>query len=158
VEAEDGLALALAEGVLELVAIAPLLKRRLDLLELEAVEPADPPQRLLHLGALLGQLARVLKPLPRRARAGLALVGTAVGDALGPGAEQLEGARLGEALLRFRDLDPNSVARQGAGDEDDQAIRPRQPPPAEGERVDLYLELLAPVTAGRRGLTGGALH
>ncbi len=75
-----------------------------------------------------------------------------------PALQQLDRARLGEALLRFRDLDPNPVARQRAGDEDDQPVGAGDPAPAEGERVDLDLELLAPVPAGCRFLTGGVLH
>ena len=67
----------------------------------------------------------------------------AVGDAVGAGLQQLDRARLGEALLRFGDLGPHPVAGQSAGDEDDEPVGPRHPPPAEGERVDLYLELLA---------------
>src|SRR4029077_15878230 len=95
------------EGFPELVAVPPPPARRLDLLQLEVVEPADSPQRLLDLGALLGQLALVNKALPGCAWAGLTLMGAAVGDALGTGTEQLHGACLGEALLCFRDLDPD---------------------------------------------------
>ena len=86
VEAEDRLAVALAEGVLELVAVAPLLLGGDDRLQLEAVEVADPPQRLVDLFALVGQLALVGEALPGRAGAGLAAVGAAVGDAVGAGA------------------------------------------------------------------------
>jgi hypothetical protein len=43
VEAERQLLLVFAEGVLQLVAVAPLLGRRLDLLQLEPLEAADPP-------------------------------------------------------------------------------------------------------------------
>ena len=69
---------ALAEGVLELVAVAPLFDGADDRLHLEVVEPADPPQRVLDLGLLLGQLALVGEALPGRARAGLAAVDAAV--------------------------------------------------------------------------------
>ena len=64
VEAEQRLAVAIAEGVFELVAVAPLLERRLDLLQLEVIELADPPQRPVDLGALLGQLPLVRQALP----------------------------------------------------------------------------------------------
>ena len=50
VEAAHQLAVAVgAERVLELVAVAPLLDGRHDRLEREAVEPADPPQRVVDL-------------------------------------------------------------------------------------------------------------
>ena len=57
-----------AEGVLELVAVAPLLLRGDDRLELEAVELADPPQRVVDLLGLDLELALVRQDLPRRAR------------------------------------------------------------------------------------------
>ena len=149
-EAEQRPVLARAEGVFELVAVAPLFQRRLDLLQLEAVELADPPQRLVDLAALLDQLALVVEPLPGRPRAGLAFVLAAVGDAVGARAQQLDRARLGEALLRLGDLDADAIARQAAGDEDDVAVDAGDAPPAEGERVDLRLELLAFARSGRR--------
>jgi hypothetical protein len=58
----------LAERVLELVAIAPLLQRGHDLLQLEAVELADPSQRVLDLLVLDPQLALVGQHLPRHPR------------------------------------------------------------------------------------------
>ena len=82
-----------------------------------------------------------------------------VGDAVGAGPQQLDRARLGEALLRFRHLDPDAVARQAAGDEDDEAVGAGDAAPAEGERVDLDLEQLAATgAAGRRLIAGGLLH
>ena len=84
VEAERRLAaLARAEGVLELVAVAPLLGRRHDLLQLEAVEAAEPAQRLADLLLLVGELALVGEALPGGAGAGLAAVDAAVGEAVG---------------------------------------------------------------------------
>src|SRR6185436_1853496 len=60
VEAEHELAiLAGPERVLELVAVAPLLDRRHDRLQLEAVEPPDPAQRVLDLFGLDRELALV---------------------------------------------------------------------------------------------------
>ena len=68
VEAADELPVgAGAERVLELVAVAPLLDGRDDRLELEAVEPAEPPQRLVDLLLLDLELALVGQDLPRRA-------------------------------------------------------------------------------------------
>jgi hypothetical protein len=74
VEPEPHLVVAFAEGVFELVAVAPLLERRDDLLDLETLEAADPPQRVFDLLLLVGQLALVGEALQRRARAGLAAV------------------------------------------------------------------------------------
>ena len=68
-EAADELAVvAGAERVLELVAVAPLLDGGHDRLELEAVEVADPPQRVVDLLGLDLELALVGQHLPRRAR------------------------------------------------------------------------------------------
>src|ERR1700744_1752251 len=131
------------EGVLELVAVAPLFGRPDDRLHLEVVEAADPPQRVLDLGLLLGQLALVGEALPGRAGTRLAAGDAAVGQAVGAGAEQLDGARLGEALLAFRHLGEDAVARQPAGDEEDEAVGAGDAAAAEGQRVDLYLEPLA---------------
>ena len=62
-------------------------------------------------------------------------------------------------FFAFGDLDPDAVARQGAGDEDDEAVGAGDAAPAEGERVDLDLEQLAATgAAGRRLLAGGLLH
>ena len=72
-----------AERVLELVAVAPRLERGLDRLELEALEAAEAAQRVGDLLGLLGELALVGQPLPRRAGAGLAVVDAGVGDPLG---------------------------------------------------------------------------
>jgi hypothetical protein len=66
-------------------------------------------------------------------------VDAGVGQTVGAGAQQLDRSRLGVALLAFRDLGANAVAGQGAGDEDDEAVSPSDPPPAEGEGVDLEL-------------------
>ena len=57
-----------AERVLELVAVAPLLDGGDDRLELEAVELADAPQRVVDLLGLDLELALVGQHLPRRAR------------------------------------------------------------------------------------------
>ena len=57
-----------AERVLELVAVAPRLRGGDDRLEHEAVEAADPPQRVLDLLLLDLELALVAQHLPGRAR------------------------------------------------------------------------------------------
>ena len=88
-KAEHQLAVALAEAVLELVAVAPALDRGLDRLELESLEAAEPGQRVFDLLLLLGELALVFEALPRRAGAGLAAVVAAIRDPLGARLEQL---------------------------------------------------------------------
>jgi len=56
-----------AEGVLELVAVAPLRRRGNHRVQLIALEPADPRQRLLNLSRLDLELALVWQDLPGRA-------------------------------------------------------------------------------------------
>ena len=90
------------------------------------------------------------KALPWSAGAGLAFVDAGVGDAGRRRAQQLDGPRLGEALLLLGHLGPHAVARQGAGDEDDEAVDARDTAPAEGERVDLQLELVRLVAVPER--------
>ena len=68
-----------------------------------------------------------------------------------PGRSSSTVARLGEALLAFGHLDPDAVAGQRAGDEDDEAVGAGDAAPAEGERVDLDLEQLAATRAAGRG-------
>ena len=94
VEAADERAvLAGAERVLELVAVAPLLGRGDDRLELEAVELADAPQRVVDLLGLDLELLLVRQHLPRRAR----MLGRGRLDAVGRRLEDLDRARLGVA-------------------------------------------------------------
>jgi len=62
-KAEHELAGALAERVLELVAVSPSLLRRLDRLQLEFVEAAQAAQRIVDLARLLGQLAGIRSAL-----------------------------------------------------------------------------------------------
>ena len=76
---------ARAERVLELVAVAPLLDRGHDRLLLEAVELADPAQRVADLLGLDLELALVGEHLPRRA--GM------VGDAARSGRATARGSR-----------------------------------------------------------------
>ncbi len=58
-KSERRLSLELAEGVLELVAVPPLLQSRDDLLHREPIEAADPPQGVVNLILLVGELALV---------------------------------------------------------------------------------------------------
>jgi hypothetical protein len=64
-------------------------------------------------------------------------VDAAVRDAVRRGADHLDGPRLGEALLGLRHLGADQIPWQRPGDEDDEALGAGDPPPAEGERVDL---------------------
>ena len=147
VEAAHQLAvLAGAERVLELVAVAPLLDRRDDRLELVALEPADARQRVVDLLLLDLELARVGQHLPRRAR----VVGDRR-DAVGRRLEDVDRARLRVRLLRLADLRAHAVARHGAGDEDDVAVlTARDAVAAVGEAVDGELELI-PAARARGG-------
>ncbi len=147
VEPADELAgRAAAERVLELVAVAPLGDGGDDRVELEAVETADADERLADLVLLDLELARVAEHLPR----GAGMVGRG-GDAVGARLEDLERPGLGVGALSLVDAGPDAVAGEGAVDEDDVAAgRPGDPGAAEGEGVDLELELVADRDAGRR--------
>ena len=145
------------ERVLELVAIAPLLRRRLDRLQLEPVEAADATERVVHLCRLLGELALVGHALPGGAGAGLASVQAAVGDPLGARAHQLDRLRLAVVALGAGQAGAHAVARESAADEDDVAVRARDAAAALGERVDLQLQLRALARAGAGG-GGGVGH
>ena len=137
------------ERVLELVAIAPLLDGRDDVVELEALEAADPRQRVAHLLVLDLELALVGQHLPRRA----GMVGERR-DALGAGLEHLERARLGVGALALRDDRADEVAGDRAGDEDDVALQARDAVAAVGECVDAQVELGAAFGARE----GGGFH
>jgi len=106
-----------AERVLELVAVAPLLQRGDDLVEREAVELADSPQRVVDLLLLDGELALVGQHLPRDAR----MIG-ARRDPLRAGLEHLQRARLGIGALALGDDRPHAITGNRAGDEDDVAL------------------------------------
>ena len=156
VEPQDQLALALAERVLELVAIAPALQRRLDRRQLEAVQASEAAQRVVDLLLLDAQLLLVGEPLPWGAGARLAAVVAAVGDAVGAGAQQLHGPRLGVVALALRDRGEDPVAGEGSCDEDDVAIAARDPLAAVGEGLDVQLELFGDPWS--RGLLLGLCH
>ena len=63
-------------------------------------------------------------------------------DALRPRPEHLGRERLGMVALDLGDARPNTVARQPAPHEDDEAVKPRDPVAAVRERIDVELELL----------------
>ena len=134
-----------AERVLELVAVAPLLDRGDDRILREAVEPADPAQRVADLLGLDLELALVGQDLPRRA----GMVGDRR-DAVGRGREDLDRARLGVRPLGLADHRADAVARQRAGDEDDIAVEAGDAVAAVGEGVDGEFEL-RPAGGPRRG-------
>jgi hypothetical protein len=130
----------LAEGVLELVAIAPLRDGRDDLAQLEAVEMADPAQRLIDLLLLDLELALVREHLP-----GDAGVRGERLDPLGARLEHLEGARVRVAALALVHDGAHAIAGNRAGDEHDVAAvaDSRDALAAERQRFDLQLELVA---------------
>src|SRR4029079_17908717 len=103
---------------------------------------------------LLRELLLIGQPLPRRPRAGLALVHASVRDPVWRGTDQLDGPRLGEPPLRLRHLGDDAIPGQAAGDEDDESLRARDAAAAERQRVDLDLEALAGSRARRRDLPG----
>jgi hypothetical protein len=138
--AQEPPTLVLAEGVLELVAIAPGLYGRHDLLELEALQPPDPTKRLIDLLALDLELVLIGEHLPGNS----GMVGHGL-DALGSRHEHLERARVGVAALALVHDGPHTVAGYRTGDEHDVAALAQagDPLPAVGERVDLQLEHVA---------------
>jgi hypothetical protein len=142
-----------AEGVLELVAVAPAVGRWDDRVAGEALEAAKAAQRVGDLLGLLGELDLVRHPLPGGAGARLAVVQAAVGDPLGARTQDLDRPRLAVVALRAHDPGPDEVAGERAADEDDVAVDARDAAAALGERVDLEVELgsLAGTGAGCGG-------
>ena len=140
-------ALERAEGVLELVAVAPLFDRGHDRGKLEAVQAADPAQRLIDLRALDLELALVGDHLPGDA----GMLGRG-GDPLGALLEHLEHARVGVAALALVHERTHAVAGNGAGDEHHVPAlahaRDALAPAPGGERGDLKLD----------DVTGRGLH
>ena len=138
-----------AERVLELVAVAPLLDRGDDRLDLDVGERAEALEGLGDLRLLLGELTLVGEALPGGAGTGLAAVHAGVGDPVGAGLEQLDDGRLGPGLLRLADPGADAVAGQAAGDEDDEALGGAgDAAPALRERVDPEVELGAALRSG----------
>jgi hypothetical protein len=70
-------------------------------------------------------------------------------DARRAGREHLGRDRLGMTALHFRDAGAHNVTRKTGAHEDDEPVQPRDTIAAEGERVDLELELLVALN-GRR--------
>jgi hypothetical protein len=160
VEAQRRLALSAAERVLELVAIAPPLRGGDDGLEGEAVQPADPAQGVIDLGALLLELAFIGQSLPRRARARLAAVHTGRGHPVRGGTQELRGRRLRVVSLRLVHARADAIAGQPASDEDHVPVEAGHATPAVRKGIDLELELGATLgSCPARGLLGarGAL-
>ncbi len=132
-------ALERAEGVLELVAVAPLFDRGHDLGELKPIEAPDPAQRLIDLLALDLELALVGDHLP--GDAGVLGCGS---DPLGARLEHLEHARVCVAALALVHERAYAVAGDRAGDEHDISAlahaRDALAPAPGGERGDLKLD------------------
>ncbi len=143
-----------AKRVLELVAVAPRLERGHDLLQLEAVEVADAPQRVVDLGALDLELALVRDHLPRHAG-----VRRGRRDPLGARLEHLQRARVRVAALALVHDRAHAVAGDRAGDEHDVAAvaESRDALAAERERVDRQLQLVAALRARRALRPRGSL-
>ena len=147
VEAADELAGRVGpEGVLELVAVAPLLDGGDDVVEHVALEMADALERVVDLRVLDLDLALVREDLPRGAR----MVGD-LGDPVGRGLEHLGRARLGVRALALRDDGADAVAGDAAAHEDDVAVQPCDAVAAVGEVVDAEVQLGAALGARRGG-------
>ena len=120
-----------------------------DRLDREALQLADPRQRVGHLLGLDLQLALVAEHLPRRAR----MVGDRF-DPVGSGREDLGHPGLGVGALALADDGPHPVARQAPGDEHDVVVQPGDARAAVGERVDRQLELVTSLRPRRVVVVG----
>src|SRR6202034_4211613 len=139
---------SLAKRVLQLVAVTPLLERRHDLLKLEAIQLADPPQRVIDLLVLDLQLALVEQHLPRHPgmRRGRRYP-------LRAWPQDLHDASMRVAALALDHLRAHAIPGNGARDEHDVATVAKPPTAlaAVRERLDLQLDLLAALgTLGQR--------
>ena len=130
-----------------------------DVPHLEVAEPADALQRVADLRLLVLELALVGEVLPAAAAA-VAEVRARRLDVIRPERERLDADRLAVPLLDLDDARADAIAGQPAGDEDDDAIVPRDAAPTEGERVDRELELVTYAEGGshvrRQGSCGAA--
>ena len=132
------------------------------------VSKAQPPQRFVDLGALDLQLTLVGNDLPRRA----GMVSDRR-DPLGARLQHLDDARVGVAALALVDDRSHAIAGDGAGDEHHVASRlpvpvrgcpgwgiaePCDPLTAEGERIDLQLELVPALRADAQWRIGFDVH
>src|SRR5207248_1746848 len=151
VEAERGAGGGRGERILELVAVEELGLRRNDRLERRIGDSADSPERvpdLLVLGLELNVVGEVLEaaaPAGRVVRAGRV-------DAARARLDALDGERLRVAALDLRHARPDGVAGPRTPHGNHETVQPRDPVAAEGERVDVELELL--VLRNRRGHAG----
>ncbi len=130
VEAQDELSVEpLAEGVLELVAVVPLLYRRHDRADGRGLETAEARQRVGHLLLLGGQLHLVGQHLPRRPGVRGARL-----DAVGAWLQQLGQPRLRERALGLLDGGAHAVAGYDAAHEHHEAgLRAADPGAAVGQ-------------------------
>ena len=149
VEAERRPLGAVRPGVLELVAVAVLLGRRHDRLELD-LDPAEAPERVVDLRRLVPHLLGVVEVLPGAAAAH-AEVRAARRHAARARLEHLDGASLGVAALELRDPGPHAVAGEGPRHEHDQLAVAGDAAPAEGEAVDGEVDLLTAVEGDGHG-------
>src|SRR5262249_40687028 len=138
--------LGLTEGVLELVAIAPLLDGRDDVLQLEPVQAPDPPQRLVDLVLLDLQLALVGEHLPGDA----GMVSTRR-NPLRARLQQLQRARVRIAALALVHDGAHTIAGDRVGDKHDVAAlaEARHSLAPECERLDPQLQHLAALGTAR---------
>jgi hypothetical protein len=127
--------------VLDLVAVAVEILGRDHGLRLEAVEPADPLERVGDLRVLVAQLLGVPEVLPGTAAADAEVRAAGLHPAR-PRLEQLDRLRLGVPALELRDAGADAVAGEPAGDEDDQLAVPGDAAAAVREPVDPKLDLL----------------
>ena len=141
VEAERGPVGRLRERVLHLVAVVEGALGGNDRLERRLRDPADPPERVVHLLVLRGGLGLVRQVLEATAAA-RRVVGAGRLHARGARLDDLRGERLGVIALHLRDPRANRVARKPPAHEDDEAVQPRDAVAAVGERLDPKLELL----------------
>ena len=149
VQAEHRPVLRRRERVLHLVAVEEDVGlARDDRLERRLSDARDPLQRVAHLRVLLLDLRLVREILEAAAAAGREVLARRL-DAERACGEHVGRERLGEAALHLRHARADAVARQAAAHEDDEAVQPRDAVAAEGERLDVELELF--VHLHRRG-------
>ena len=116
-------------------------------------------KRVADLCLLVLELARVVEVLPATAAAH-AEVRAGRLDVVRPERERLGSHGLAVTLLDLDDPRAHAIAGQAPGDEHDHPVVPRHAAPAEGERVDRELELVADAERGshvrRQGSCGAA--
>ena len=155
VEPEVDTVVARREGILELVAVAVLGRRRHDRLERRLAEATDADERVAHLALLLGDLHVVGEILKAAAPADSEVPARRV-DARRAAPDELRDDAFREAALHLRDPRSYVVARHAAPDEDDEPVVARDAAAPVCERVDAELELLT--LADRRSHRLGDVH